>query len=92
MAGVDDHAETFMRRHPDGKPDEKEWGHEQTPPATLAGQDEKNPDHKTRGDMGDATVPNGKDARFIAIADRPANEIRMGLAPEIVLDHISNRG
>lgn len=87
MRRIDNQTKTFVGRHADRKPDEEEWRDEEAPPSGFMRERKDNAKDNAANNMGNTQVSNEKYARSVAIADGPADEVGVGLAAEVGLDH-----
>lgn len=87
MGRMENDAETFVRRHANREADEKEGHDKKAPPSRFPRENEENAENKAGDDMANARVANEEYPRPVAITDRPANKVGVGLAAEVGLDH-----
>ena len=82
MGSVEDEAEAFVGGYDGAEAEEPEEGGKDTIPARDVGEGEDCGDDEAGDDAFDAEATDEDHARFVAVADGPADEIWMGLAAE----------
>lgn len=79
VACVDDDTETLVSGDADVEAHEEEGEAPEAPPAGCIGADQEDGEDDGGDDVGDARVTDEEDARLVAVADAPADEVGVGL-------------
>ena len=90
MTGVNDDAETFVRSYANVEADKEERKDEDAPPTRDMAETEQNAENDSQDDVRYAGVADEEYTGLVAVANRPANEIGVGLAAEGGFDHVFN--
>lgn len=90
-SGVNDHAEAFVGCYANRESNEEEWSDEEAPPSGFSRKGKNDSKDEAANDMSDTRVSDKENARLVAIADGPPNEVGVGLATEVGFDQVSDR-
>lgn len=92
VARVDDDAEALVGGDADVEADEEEGEAPDAPPARRGGADQEDGEDDGSDDVGDARVANEEDARLVAVANAPADEVGVGLPAQGAFDNVMDQG
>ena len=92
MASVDNHTHALPRRDADIHAYEQQWEREEAPPARFRTADEEHGEDYAGEEVQVAVPFDEENAGTVAVADAPADEVGVGLAPEGALDHVFDEG